>query len=471
MEIYWVLNKAVNIDGSDIPEQSVEEWNDFYAPTLRAYFIRLFRSVRKDQQPTPFIKTLLKVLFTFTEFPSDMPSDSIAREFVPELSVFNYPPFQESCIAQSFGLLTSNVEHIQLIGFAMAKLLMPIMFKTENEKSLKSQDDSEVQVSNRPKVELPVMITKTYPKSENPSPHVGTLLVDLALMPLDKPDASFGQEQRVSYCDSIDGFIKFALNQLLLDQPFEFRHSPISCRIRKFCFASPILIVLCSARSQDRDYYLETDLTASPVFFDKFATRLLFKTITLLPAAVRLFYKGMKNVYMPMFQEAVTKYASKLLIEQELAKVRQTDFGNEMKVRTVPVTGEIIAEYIVDETKMKLTIGLPPDYPLSVPTMTLDKAIVKTDRAKKWLLQLNAYLFHQNGAILEGIEMWKRNVDKGVEGVEDCTICMMTVHQQTHQLPRIKCKQCKNKFHSNCLVSLFFFFLSPPLWPRTNSSQ
>ncbi|VDP57781.1 unnamed protein product [Heligmosomoides polygyrus] len=48
--------------------------------------------------------------------------------------------------------------------------------------------------------------------------------------------------------------------------------------------------------------------------------------------------------------------------------------------------------------------------------------------------------------------MWRKNVDRDVEGAEACTICMMTIHSTNHQLPKVKCRQCKNKFHSNCLV-------------------
>lgn len=434
IQLFLALNNSINTQS----EHTIEEWNEFYAPTISTYFIRMFRSIRKDQQPTPFVQSLLKVLLTINSFPTGVPNDDV-REFVPELSVFKYSPFEESCISHAFSLFSSSVEHIQLIGYSISKLLMPIMFKTENKKALAPQDDTQVNVSSRPKLSLPVMITKSYP-TDHSHPHVGPLLLDLALLPLEFKDSAFTQEQRVAYCDSIDQFFKNALNALMLDQPFEFRQNPIYCRI---------------PRQHEREYYLTPDLSPSPVFFDKFASRLLFKSITLLPAAVRLFYKGMPNQFMSMFQEVVTKYASKLLIEQELLKVSSATFEGEMKVRTVPVTGEIIAEYVIEETKMKLTIELPAEYPLAVPTMKLDKAIVKTDRAKKWLLQLNAYLFHQNGAILEGIEMWKRNVDKGVEGVEDCTICMMTVHQQTHQLPKVRCKQCKNKFHSNCLYKWF----------------
>lgn len=438
MEVYLVLSESIK--NGNQSSHTIEEWEEFYVPTLNSLFIRMFRMIRKDQQPTPFVRSLLKVLLTLIEFPRNVAIDSsTGREFVPELSIFKYSPFEESCISQAFGLFSSSVEHIQLIGYAVAKLLMPVMFRTENPNAFTEQDDTEVVISNRPKLSLPLMISKSYP-SDHIHKHVGPLLLDLAISPLQTAELNFSQEQRVAYCDAINNFFKNALNALMLDQPFEFQQVPITCKIPKL---------------REREYYLQSDMTADPSFFDRFASRLLFKSITLLPAAVRLFHKNMPACFMPLFHEVVTKYASRLLIETELNKVNETEFGDRMKVRTVPVTGQIIAEYAVEETKMKLTIELPADYPLSVPSLNLDKAIVKGDRAKKWLLQLNAYLFHQNGAILEGIEMWKRNVDKGVEGAEDCTICMMTVHQQTHQLPKIKCKQCKNKFHSNCLYKWF----------------
>ncbi|KAK6018776.1 hypothetical protein OSTOST_15613 [Ostertagia ostertagi] len=96
---------------------------------------------------------------------------------------------------------------------------------------------------------------------------------------------------------------------------------------------------------------------------------------------------------------------------------------------------------------------MPADWPLSVPTIQIDKAIVPSEKVKKWLLQLTAYLFHQNGSTVEGVMMWRKNVDRDVEGAEACTICMMTIHATNHQLPKVKCRQCKNKFHSNCLVN------------------
>ncbi|KIH64174.1 hypothetical protein ANCDUO_05521 [Ancylostoma duodenale] len=66
-----------------------------------------------------------------------------------------------------------------------------------------------------------------------------------------------------------------------------------------------------------------------------------------------------------------------------------------LKVRVVPISGEVIAEYTVEETTMRLSIVMPADWPLSVPSIQIDKAIVPSEKVKKWLLQLTAYLFHQ----------------------------------------------------------------------------
>jgi hypothetical protein len=37
---------------------------------------------------------------------------------------------------------------------------------------------------------------------------------------------------------------------------------------------------------------------------------------------------------------------------------------------------------------------------------------------RKWMLQLTTFLTHQNGTIHEGLNLWKRNVDKRFQGVE-----------------------------------------------------
>lgn len=60
----------------------------------------------------------------------------------------------------------------------------------------------------------------------------------------------------------------------------------------------------------------------------------------------------------------------------------------------------------------------------------------------------------QNGSIMEGLALWKNNVDKRFEGIEDCMICFSVIHGSNYSLPKKACRTCKKKFHSACLVSL-----------------
>uniref|UniRef100_A0AAY4AET5 E3 ubiquitin-protein ligase listerin n=1 Tax=Denticeps clupeoides TaxID=299321 RepID=A0AAY4AET5_9TELE len=60
-----------------------------------------------------------------------------------------------------------------------------------------------------------------------------------------------------------------------------------------------------------------------------------------------------------------------------------------------------------------------------------------------------------NGSIMEGLALWKNNVDKRFEGVEDCMICFSVIHGSNYSLPKKACHTCKKKFHSACLYKWF----------------
>lgn len=55
---------------------------------------------------------------------------------------------------------------------------------------------------------------------------------------------------------------------------------------------------------------------------------------------------------------------------------------------------------------------------------------------------------------MEGLALWKNNVDKRFEGIEDCMICFSVIHGSNYSLPKKGCRTCKKKFHSACLVRL-----------------
>lgn len=79
----------------------------------------------------------------------------------------------------------------------------------------------------------------------------------------------------------------------------------------------------------------------------------------------------------------------------------------------------------------------------------------KTPAAKNLTSFLSFLLQHQNGSILDGLTVWKRNVDKRFEGVEECYICFYVLHGANHQLPKLACRTCKKKFHAACLYKWF----------------
>uniref|UniRef100_A0A8C2Z581 E3 ubiquitin-protein ligase listerin n=1 Tax=Cyclopterus lumpus TaxID=8103 RepID=A0A8C2Z581_CYCLU len=60
-----------------------------------------------------------------------------------------------------------------------------------------------------------------------------------------------------------------------------------------------------------------------------------------------------------------------------------------------------------------------------------------------------------NGSIMEGLALWKNNVDKRFEGIEDCMICFSVIHGSNYSLPKKGCRTCKKKFHSACLYKWF----------------
>jgi hypothetical protein len=64
----------------------------------------------------------------------------------------------------------------------------------------------------------------------------------------------------------------------------------------------------------------------------------------------------------------------------------------------------------------------------------------------------------QNGSIWDGLMLWKRNLDKKFQGVEECYICYSILHSSNYQIPKLSCRTCHKKFHSSCLVSTLFLF-------------
>ena len=129
-----------------------------------------------------------------------------------------------------------------------------------------------------------------------------------------------------------------------------------------------------------------------------------------------------------------------------------------IKVRTT--VREVVAVYSLgddgSEGSMELVIQLPANFPLGAVQVESGKRVgVTTSQWRTWMLQLTTFLQHQNGSIVDGLTVWKKNVDKRFQGVEECYICFYVLHGTNHQLPKLACRTCKKKFHAACLYKWF----------------
>lgn len=403
-----------------------EEWPNFFFPTMSRIIVRWYSLLRPDSPPSSFFaRSLVEAFLRIKELPQDL---TVKKKFCPELDKFGYDAVHQALIIHAEDSLVSESPFIRFSALHLMMLLSPIMYRQEN-----GQWTEEEKVSTSGPRRL--VVCDTFSRLiDGATGWPSVMAFDAALKPLSSCISS--DEERVAYCDALPHSLSTILPQILARCPEDI------------------------PKGMESRWFTSSDIIFGQDLYSKYAASLLYRTLGSLPAVVRNWYAGLPNTGMQIVNRYVRQYVSKLLVDAELNKVkmanqRQLKGDKLLKIRVIPVSGEVVAEYTVEETTMRLSIVMPGDWPLSVPTIQIDKAIVPSEKVKKWLLQLTAYLFHQNGSTVEGIIMWRKNVDRDVEGAEACTICMMTIHSTNHQLPKVKCRQCKNKFHSNCLYKWF----------------
>ncbi|KAF8571937.1 ATP synthase F0 A subunit [Paragonimus westermani] len=133
-----------------------------------------------------------------------------------------------------------------------------------------------------------------------------------------------------------------------------------------------------------------------------------------------------------------------------------TEVGS-MSIRTRPLSREVVATYqVTDEHSIEMLIQLPVNYPLGLATVTCGRGVaVSTQQWHTWNIQLSVFINNQNGSILDGIDLWQRNVRKKFEGVSECAICYSVVHNTNFSLPKMQCHTCRKLFHYACMYRWF----------------
>jgi hypothetical protein len=177
-------------------------------------------------------------------------------------------------------------------------------------------------------------------------------------------------------------------------------------------------------------------------------------------------------------EDFVRKRISPLLIADEIRKVREwSAFGGgggggggggeegELSARGSAAGREVWASYTLSDVTLEVSLRLPETFPLQTVEVIEDGAggdgtcsrHVGMSRGawRKTVIGMNTLLRFKDGSVAEAVEVWRRNLDKTFQGVEECPICYSVLHLATAALPKMQCRTCKNLFHSQCLCKWF----------------
>lgn len=239
-----------------------------------------------------------------------------------------------------------------------------------------------------------------------------------------------------------DDFVRDLMNNLFRLMPFDVLH----CTEGK--------------KKTLTEYFTEPKLTSSDICTSELVEQLVCSVyadlLAQLPSLVRQWWADSDPKVAHMVEQVTTTYVSPQLCAMELTDVmkKEKDSNHNMKIKVHFNSREVVAVYTVDETRMELSIVLPVNYPLGSVVIDGSRQIGGPLQFRNWVMQLTMFLMHQNGSIWDGLSLWKNNLDKKFDGVEECYICFAVLHNVTYQLPKLVCQTCRKKFHSTCLVSI-----------------
>lgn len=147
---------------------------------------------------------------------------------------------------------------------------------------------------------------------------------------------------------------------------------------------------------------------------------------------------------------------SPVLIRAELEHVKRSTEGQselassaeDEKQLTVKVASgvvnEVTALYSVDEQQLEIRLRIPSDWPLHrIEIRDTRKIGVDDNRWRAWILGVQQTIWAQNGRIVDGLALFKKNVTGHFAGQVECAICYSCVSFQMilSNLPQLLCDQ------------------------------
>ncbi|KAJ3992694.1 hypothetical protein F5050DRAFT_1579091 [Lentinula boryana] len=195
------------------------------------------------------------------------------------------------------------------------------------------------------------------------------------------------------------------------------------------------------------------------------AAHLYYRALLTVPS---LIYNWVVNCRDRQLSSTIAAYTqshfSPVLIRAELEHVKspeaQSEFASDENPLSVKVASgavnEVTASYLVDEQQLEIRLRIPGDWPLHrIEIRDTKKVGVDDNRWRAWILGVQQTIWAQNGRIVDGLTLFKKNVTGHFEGQVECAICYSLINVNDGSLPKKPCNTCKNRFHAGCLYKWF----------------
>jgi E3 ubiquitin-protein ligase listerin len=154
--------------------------------------------------------------------------------------------------------------------------------------------------------------------------------------------------------------------------------------------------------------------------------------LTHLPGLVKSYYLDIRSRQTSLAVESWTaRYISPLIITASLQavsewaekSVKEDPEYEKMTVKVGMRSKEVNVGYVVDEQTMAIKVILPEAYPLaSAQVVGVNRVAVKEDKWLSWLRHCSI-IVGQNGSIIDGLSVWRKNVTGALAGQSECAIC------------------------------------------------
>ena len=191
---------------------------------------------------------------------------------------------------------------------------------------------------------------------------------------------------------------------------------------------------------------------------------LFYRVLQYTPGLFKRWYMDCRSKQTKLSVESwTTKFFSPLIISGALDEVQNWADNQEppaadeqeLVVKVSRNAKEITAGYEIDESQASIAIKIPPSYPLeSVAVIGLQRVAVPEKKWQSWLMTTQGVITFSNGNIVDGLQVFKRNIVGAMKGQAECAICYSIISTDK-RMPDKRCGTCKNLFHRSCLYKWF----------------